>query len=102
MSSTAQPADGAPEELHDGGKPSGDSEADGVPTTERAGKGKGKRRNWTIDETLAAVTASLRTEEIIRTQLHVGKTPGRYDAIALRSTCVHVARSSVAASCGSL
>ena len=33
-------------------------------------------------------------------ELH-GKTPGSYDAIALRSTCVHVARSSVV-SCGSV
>ena len=79
----------------------------------RACRDSGRARNWHHDEVLAVVKACLATQdaaglctrqqgavlvddkylEIIRTQLHVGKTPGSYDAIALISTrdpCVYV------------
>ena len=74
--------------------------------SERACPDSGWARNWHHDEVLAVVKACLATQDaaglctwqqravlvhnkylgIIRTQLHVGKTPGSYDAIALIST----------------
>ena len=57
--STALSEDGTPDEdLHDGGMPSGNAQAEGDPSAERAGQGKGKASrssNWTSAETIAAV-----------------------------------------------
>ena len=59
--STALSADGTPEDVQDGGMPSGDA-LEGDPNSDRAGQGKGKgatrSRNWTSDETLERLPQS--------------------------------------------
>ena len=62
LMSSAQLADGTPEDEHDGGMPSGDALEEGHPNSDRAGQGKGKgatrSRNWTSDETLERLPQS--------------------------------------------